>query len=51
MAENGQEYIKNALLAYNSTARHSKTKDQIVNVCIVFYNENYITFAKELFLQ
>ena len=45
----GGDFGDNSLLAYVSTARHAKSKEQIVNSCIVFYFENDIKNAKELF--
>ena len=45
MAENIYEI--NSLLTYVVSVRHSKPKDEIVNICAVFYNESQIKEAKE----
>lgn len=45
---NGTEYIENALLAFVTSASHCKSKNEILNIGCVFYDENKIKNAKEL---
>ena len=45
MAENG--YVIDPLLTYIISVRHVKPKDEIINICSVFYNETQIKEAKE----
>ena len=48
MSADSVEYFENALLAYVTSARHSKSKNEMINICTVFYDESAIKAAKDI---
>ena len=49
--EGSGNVIVNGILCYMSTARHVMKRDDIIRTCLVFYENDDITFAKDLLYE